>query len=123
MEQLQHLWGIAYGIRRKLATWGLFLFAGLLAVHVIFGTNGWMAYEKKKAEYRKVTQEVQQIQQENEQLQHNITDLKTNPEAIAREARVGLHMVKPDEHVIYLDEPKKPDTATAQAKPTENPKK
>lgn len=116
MEQLQPLWGIAYRIRRQLATWGLFLFAALLAVHVIFGTNGWMAYEKKKAEYRKVTQEVQQIQQENEQIQQDITELKTNPEAIARQARNQLKYAKPNEVVIYLPPPKQEATSTAQAK-------
>ena len=122
MEQLQHLWGIAYGIRRQLATWGLFLLAALLAVHVIFGTNGWMTYENKKAEYRKVTEEVQQIQQKNEELQRNITDLKTNPEAIAKQARNTLKYAKPNEIVIYLPPPKQDATATAQAK-NDTPKK
>jgi len=116
MEQLQHLWRIAYGIRRQLATWGLFLFAALLAVHVIFGTNGWMAYENKKAEYRKITEEVQQIQRENQEIQHNITDLKTNPEAIAKQARNTLKYAKPNEIVIYLPPPKQDALPTAQAK-------
>lgn len=122
MEQLQQLWGIAYGIRRQLATWGLFLLAALLAVHVIFGTNGWMTYENKKAEYRKVSEEVQQIQRENEQLQRNITDLKTNPEAIAKQARNTLKYAKPNEIVIYLPPPKQDAAATAQAK-NDTPKK
>ncbi len=122
MEQLQHLWSVAYGYRRKAATWGLFLFAGLLAVHVVFGTNGWMAYQQKKDEYRKVTQEVEKLQQDNDQLRRNIDDLKNNPQAIARQARETLHYARPDEVVIYLPQPRQDATATAQAK-NENTKK
>jgi cell division protein FtsB len=116
MEQLQHFWELAYGVRRKLGTWALFLFAGLLAVHVIFGTNGWMAYENKKAEYRKVTEEVQQVKQDNEQIQHNITALKTDPEAIAKQARETLRYTKSGEIVIYLPSSKTEVPATAQAR-------
>jgi cell division protein FtsB len=115
MKQLQHLWGIAYGIRRQLATWGLFLFAALLAVHVIFGTNGWMAYEKKKEEYRKVTQEVQQLQAEHEQIGKSIKGYQTDPEVIAREARTKYGFAKKGEVVIVIPERKQELTSTAQA--------
>jgi cell division protein FtsB len=116
MEQLQHLWGIAYGIRRQLATWGLFLCAALLAVHVIFGTNGWMAYEKKKAEYQKVTQDVQQLQAEHEQLEKSIKGYQTDPEVIAREAREKYGFAKKGEFIIVIPERKREVTSTAQAK-------
>jgi cell division protein FtsB len=116
MEQLQHLWEQAYGLRRKLGTWALFLFAGLLAFHVVFGNNGWMAYQNKKTEFRKVTEEVQQLKQDNEQTQHNITSLKNDPEAIAKQARETLRYAKPGEIVIYLPAPKADIPATAQAR-------
>ncbi|HEX6880863.1 MAG TPA: septum formation initiator family protein [Terriglobales bacterium] len=116
MEQLQHLWNVAYGARRKAAIWGLFLFTGLLAAHVIFGTNGWMAYEKKKAEYRRVTEQVQQMQQENDRLQQQIKDLKSNPEAIAKQAREQFGYAKPGEVIYVLPAPKQEVTNTAQAK-------
>ena len=115
MEQLQNLWSIAYGFRRQLATWGLFLVAALLGVHVIFGTNGWMAYEQKKSEYRKVTQEVQQMQQKNEQVQKEIKDLQSNPEAIKKLAREQLKYTRTGEVVFYLPGPKQEVTSTAQA--------
>lgn len=116
MEQLQHYWELAYGLRRKLGTWALFLFAGLLAVHVVFGTNGWMAYENKKAEYRKVTEEVQQLKQANQDTLHTIDALKNDPEAIAKQARETLKYSKPGEIVIYLPPPKTEVPATAQAR-------
>ena len=116
MQQLQQWWDIAYGFRRRLATWGLFVLAGLIAVHVLFGTNGWMAYEKKKAEYRKVTEDVQRIQQENAQLEGQIKALKTDPNAIAKEAREQLRYAKPGEIVYVMPTPNQELSSTAEAK-------
>jgi cell division protein FtsB len=113
------LWDVAYSFRRRLATWGLFVLAGLIAVHVLFGTNGWMAYEKKKAEYRKVTDDVQRMQQENAQLEAQIKALKTDPRAIAKEAREQLRYAKPGEIVYVMPAPAQElnSTAEAQAQP------
>ncbi len=115
MEQLERLWDIAYSFRRRLATWGLFLFAALIAVHVLFGTNGWMAYEKKKTEYRKVTEDVQRMQQENAQLEGQIKALKTDPKAIEKEAREQLKYAKPGEIVYVMPTPAQELNSTAQA--------
>lgn len=115
MEQLQQLWDVAYRVRRRLATWGLFVFAALIAAHVLFGTNGWMAYEKKKTEYRKVTEDVQRIQQENVQLEEQIKALKTDPKAIEKEAREQLRYAKPGEIVYVMPTPSQELSSTAQA--------
>lgn len=115
MQQLQQWWDIAYSFRRRLATWGLFVLAGLIAVHVLFGTNGWMAYEKKKAEYRKVTDEVRRMQQENAQLEGQIKALKTDPNAIAKEAREQLRYAKPGEFVYVMPTANEELNSTAEA--------
>lgn len=115
MEQLQQWWDLAYGFRRRAATWGLFVLAGLIAVHVLFGTNGWMAYEKKKAEYRKVTDDVQRMQQENAQLEAQIKALKTDPKAIEKEAREQLRYAKPGEIVYVMPTPTQELNSTAEA--------
>lgn len=115
MQQLQHLWEFAYSSRRRLATWGLFVFAALIAAHVLFGTNGWMAYEDKKTEYRKVTDDVQRMQQENAQLEAQIKALKTDPKAIEKEAREQLKYAKPGEIVYVMPTPAQELSSTAQA--------
>jgi cell division protein FtsB len=115
MEQLQQFWDIAYSFRRRFATWGLFLFAALIAVHVLFGTNGWMAYEQKKAEYRKVTQDVQRMQQENAQFEAQNKALKTDPKAIEKEAREQLRYAKPGEVIYVMPTREVSSTAQAQA--------
>ncbi len=115
MEQLQRLWDIAYTYRRRLATWGLFVFAALIAAHVLFGNNGWMAYEKKKIEYRRVTEDVQAMQRDNAQLEAQIKALKTDPKAIEKEAREQLRYAKPGEIVYVMPTPAQELNSTAQA--------
>lgn len=115
MQRLQQLWDVAYSFRRRLATWGLFVLAGLIAAHVLFGTNGWMTYEQKKAEYRKVTDDVQRMQQDNAQLEAQIKALKTDPRAIAKEAREQLRYARPGEFIYVLPTPNQELNSTAEA--------
>jgi cell division protein FtsB len=118
MDQLRIVGNRLYGMRRKLATWGLFLFAAYLAVHVVFGANGWMVYEKKKAEYRQVSADVERMKQENDRLAQQIKSLQTDKKTIEMEARTQMGYAKPGEIVIVIPTPApKPDiTSTAQNK-------
>ena len=116
MDQLKSMRVWLYGMRRRLATWGLFLFAAYIALHVVFGTNGWMVYEKKKAEYRQVTSEVEQMKQENQRLAEQVKALQTDKKTIQKEAREQLKYARPGE-VIYVmptPAPTRSVTSTAQ---------
>jgi cell division protein FtsB len=73
----------------------------MLAMHVIFGANGTMVYQRKKAEHRQLLKDVDQLEQENQALSQQIKALKTDPNAIEKEAREQLHYARPGE-VIYL---------------------
>lgn len=117
MIQLKFTWDRVYGVRRKLATWGLFLIAAYVAVHVVFGANGWVVYEKKKTEYRQVTSEVERMKQENQQLSEQVKNLQTDKKTIEKEAREQLKYARPGE-VIYVMPSSPPAAATAQNKPT-----
>jgi cell division protein FtsB len=122
MERLKFIWGRICGVRRKLATWGLFLFAAYLAVHVVFGANGWVVYQKKKAEYRQVTSDVEKMKQENQRLTEKIKALQTDKETIEKEAREQLKYARPGEVIYVLPAPApKPDTtSTAMKKDSKN---
>ena len=76
------------------------LLALLLTWHVIHGRHGLSVWEQKRAEDRALQQEIQQLQQENAQMRQQVERLKSDPEAIEREAREKLHYAKPGE-VIY----------------------
>lgn len=83
----------------------------------MFGANGMMAYRQKVDEYRRLQQEVQQEQAENERLRQHINALKTDPEAIEKEAREQLKYARPGEMIYVLPAPKvdpAPPTASAQ---------
>jgi cell division protein FtsB len=88
-------------MRRRLATAGVAALAVWLFVHVMFGANGMVVYRQKKAEYQGLQLEVEHLQKENDQYNRHIKALKTDPEAIEREAREQLHYARPGE-VVYV---------------------
>ena len=117
MQWLNSILASLYPSRRKLATGSVSFLALMLAYHVVFGQNGWMAYHEKKAEYQKLQVELHQIQAENDGLDHEIKALKTDPKAIEKEARERLRYVRRHEVVIDIPEPKpQRNLATAQAR-------
>lgn len=120
MEKLKFIGDRLYGMRRKLATWGLFVVAAYVAIHVIFGANGWMVYEKKKADYRQISSEVERLKQENKNLADYNQALQHDPKTIETEARTRLRYAKPGEviYVIPAPVPKTNITSTAQNRDT-----
>jgi len=87
--------------------------------HVVFGANGWMVYQKKKAEYHRLQDELQKLNAENAALQKDVKSLKSDQSAIEREAREQLHYTRPGEVVYVMPQPKQapanpPATNTAQ---------
>ena len=108
-----------YRFRRRIATVGVAVLACVIGVHVVFGANGMVVYQKKRAEYRDLQQETQRLQQENDRLTQENKALKSSPAAIEREAREQLHLTRPGEtvYVVPADQqptPQRPAAATAQ---------
>jgi len=64
-----------YRSRRKLASAGVGLLACLLAWHVVFGANGMVAWEHKRADYRQLQQQIDDLQKQNQQLEERIKAL------------------------------------------------
>jgi cell division protein FtsB len=91
----------AYRGRRRAATAAVVLVAVWLSYHVVFGSNGMLVYQEKRSEYYKLKQEIQVLQKENDRYTQQIKALKSDPEAIEREAREQLRYAKPGE-VIYV---------------------
>lgn len=97
-----------YRSRRKLATGAVGVITMLFALQVVLGDNGMLTYMKKRAEYRKLLEENAAIQRENERLAQQIKALKTDPQAIEKEAREHLKYARPGEVVYTLPEPRRP---------------
>ena len=72
-----------------------------LGLHVIFGANGMVVYQQKRSEYGSLQVELKQLQQENDRYMHEIQALKSDPQAIEKEAREQLRYARPGE-VVYV---------------------
>jgi cell division protein FtsB len=90
-----------YNFRRKLGTVAVGIVTVWLFMHVMFGANGMVIYKQKRAEYRNLQKELEGLQKENDRYNQQIKALKTDTEAIEKEAREQLHYVRPGE-VVYV---------------------
>jgi cell division protein FtsB len=116
-QLLLHAGAWLYGTRRKLATAGMLLLAVMLGYHVVFGANGMVAYQHKRAENHKLQQDILRLEQENGRISQKVRELKSDPRAIEREAREQLKYARPGEVVYISPEARsQSSTATAQAR-------
>jgi cell division protein FtsB len=99
--------------RRKVATGGFAVLALLMAYHVLFGANGIVVYQQKRAEYRKLNEELKSLQDENQRLNEHVKALETDPKEIEKEAREQLRYAKPGEVIYVAPERSQADTRTA----------
>jgi cell division protein FtsB len=106
----------AYALRRRIATITVAVLAGLLFVHVMFGANGMIVYKKKRADYELLQKRIAQEQKENEFYAQQIRGLKTDAEAIEKEAREQLRYVRPGEYVYVPPAPVNPAPGIHSAK-------
>jgi cell division protein FtsB len=90
-----------YSFRRRLGTVAVGAITVWLFIHVMFGANGMVVYKQKRAEYRNLQKELDSLQKENDRYNQQIKALKTDSEAIEKEAREQLHYVRPGE-VVYV---------------------
>ena len=100
-EQVHRAYDFAYRWRRKLATVAVAVVAAWMAFHVIFGANGMVIYQSKKAEYRQVQEEVESLQKENDRLYKEADALRNDSKAIEKAAREEFGYARSGE-VIYL---------------------
>jgi cell division protein FtsB len=94
-----------YRGRRRIATALAVLLAVIFGYHVIVGRNGLNAYEQKRAEDRALHRQIESLEQENDRLKQHVEHLKSDPDAIEREARERLHYARPGEVIYTLNAP------------------
>lgn len=90
-----------FELRRRIATTAVALLAIWLFLHVTFGANGMVVYRSKKAEYQKLEKDIHDLEKENDDYTKQVTELKTDPKRIEKEAREQFHYARPGE-VIYV---------------------
>lgn len=105
MTQRAVNWGLR--IWRPAGTVVAVALALLLTWHVINGKHGLSVWQQKRIEDKQLRKEIDDLEQENARLRERIEKLKSDPDAIEREAREKLHYAKPGE-VIYALPPEPP---------------
>ena len=97
-----------YLFRTRLATGAVAVLAAWLFVHVMFGANGMVVYRTKRAEYQDLQKQIGQLQKANDQYSSQISQLKSDPKRIEKEAREQFHYARPGEVVYVSPEPAPP---------------
>ncbi|HEY6308356.1 MAG TPA: septum formation initiator family protein [Candidatus Angelobacter sp.] len=91
--------------RRKLATAAIGALLCLIGYGAIFGANGFLVFHQKRVESQRLDREIQSLQQENARSEQEIKALKSDPQAIEKEAREHLHYAREGEKVYKLPSP------------------
>lgn len=84
------------------------LLALLLGWHVVNGQHGLSVWEQKRVEEKQLKKEIDDLQQENARLRVRVDKLKSDPDAIEREAREKLRYAKQGEVIVDLSNEVKP---------------
>lgn len=114
VEQTRPVWSWIAAEWRRVGTAAALVLTVALLLHAMFGANGMVVYQQKRAERLTLQSEVERLQKENDQYVDRIRALKTDHRAIEREAREQLHYTRPGEFVyVAPDAPAKPPTGRA----------
>lgn len=99
---------------RRLGTAAAILLIVGLLIHAMFGSNGMVIYRQKRTEMQSLEGEVDRLQKENGKFAERIKSLKSDPNAIEKEAREQLHYTRSGEYVYVTPAlPQKPATGRA----------
>ncbi|SRR5581483_1100690 len=101
LQRFHPAWTVLYTLRRRIATGGVLVVTVWLFLHIVFGANGMVIYKQKRAEIDDLQKQINSLQQENDRYNGQIKGLKSDPRAIEKEAREGLHYTRPGE-VVYV---------------------
>jgi cell division protein FtsB len=79
-----------------------FALLGLLLIHDIFGSHGFLAMRRMQQQVEAERQKIEQLKEENRGITEEVHSLKTDPAAIERIAREEMGLTKPGELVFKL---------------------
>lgn len=89
-------------VYRLLAVAGAGALLCVVGYYVVFSANGLMVYREKRRASQDLERQIKALQQQNGAIQSEIKSLRTDPQAIEKEARERLHYTRPGEVVYSL---------------------
>ncbi len=87
-------------LRRKVVLAAVAFFFLVLLISTLFGKKGLIEIYRVRKNYEALLREVQTLEARKIELQKEIEELQTNPQAVEKEAREKLWLIKPDEKVV-----------------------
>jgi cell division protein FtsB len=87
-------------LRRKLILAAVGFFFLVLLISSLFGKKGLIEIYRARKTYESLVQEINRLEAQKSRLQREIEELERNPQAVEKEARDKLGLMKPDEKVI-----------------------
>ncbi len=90
-------------LRRKLIVSLFGFFVLVLLVTSFFGKKGYLEIRRAQKVYRALETELMKLEEVKSKLALEIAELERNPEAVEREAREKLWLMKPGEKVVVID--------------------
>jgi len=88
--------------KRTLWMLGCGLLAVLLLVNELAGENGYWARQGRRRQAQALLDENEKLRQDNQRLTRRIQELRSDPEAIEKQAREQLRLGRPGEVVVTL---------------------
>jgi cell division protein FtsB len=89
---------------RRLGIAALVVVCAVLVMNEIFGGHGLLALRRQRREYESLEQQIRDLERQNLELQKQIKALKSDPQAIEKQAREELHLARPGETIYMLPE-------------------
>lgn len=87
-------------LRRKIVLIAVVFFFAVLLISSIFGKKGLIEIQRARKNYETLLKETQALEEKKSQLLREIQALQKDPEAVEKEAREKLWLMKPDKKVI-----------------------
>ncbi|HET7212322.1 MAG TPA: septum formation initiator family protein [Terriglobia bacterium] len=98
---------------RRNAIFVMALLSFVMLMHEIFGRNGYMTLRSEKKQFTGLQKQIQTTSEENKKIEQKIQALKSNPEAVEKQARDQLHLARPGEIIYMLPDKTISPTSTA----------
>jgi cell division protein FtsB len=87
-------------LRRKIVLAAIVFFFLVLLISSLFGKKGLIEIYKARKTYETLLEEIKTLEAKKSQLLKDIQALQHDPQAVEKEAREKLWLMKPDEKVI-----------------------
>ncbi len=110
-------------MRRILATTCIGVLAVVIGFKVVYGANGTVEWQGKRAQYQQLQHDIDQANAAHQTLEDRVRKLQSDSDTIVKEAREKLGYVRSGEVVLVQPQPKTDvrNSSVAQAIPSSNP--